>query len=87
MNIDDTIKEILNETNKNTLKKINENVYLKLSQIEILDKYQIDYKSVSSMKELIFLIEDILEECFYPDDLENVSLEISEFNYYNYTNK
>ena len=56
----------------------------------ILERYKIDYKNVVDMSELIFKVEEYIEENdSYEeiDDLENLSLELSEFNYYYNTNK
>ncbi len=87
MNIEEINKDVLAQIDKNSYKKIKDGLYLKESQIEILDRYEIDYNSVSDLKELIFIVEDMLEETYYPEDLEGLSLEFSEFNYYNNTNK
>lgn len=63
------------------------NVYLSDNQMAILDKYKIDYKSVRSVQELMYQIEFALNELDADEDLEKVSLEIAEFNYYHNTNK
>ena len=84
------IDNFVNETIKNnTLKKVN-NIYLSNKQINVLDKYKIDYKNVVDINELIYKIEMYIEDNYYGDelsDLENLSLELSEFNYYYNTNK
>ena len=79
---------VLKTINDNKLKKIN-NIYLSNRQIDILNMYNIDYKNVTDIKQLIFKIEDYLYENNYieTDELENLSLELSEFNYYYNTNK
>lgn len=67
--------------------KINENVYLTGYQIIILNEYKIDYHSCNTMKELIYKIEEVLD---YEEDaleLEDISKEIAEFDYYHNTNK
>jgi hypothetical protein len=87
MDLEKISEEIKEAAFKNFYKEIKNKLYLKDNQISILEKYNIDYTSVSDMKELVFMIEEVLEECFYPEDLEQVSLELSEFNYYNNTNK
>ena len=56
-------------------------------EIQVLDKYNIDYNSVSSLKEIIYLVEEMLNEDSSLDDLENISLTISERDYYMNTNK
>ena len=84
------IKKIIDETIKdNKLNKVN-NIYLSNKQIDVLDKYNINYKNVVDISELIFKIEMYIEDNYTHDqlsDLENLSLELSEFNYYYNTNK
>ena len=69
--------------------KLRENVlYLSDYQVEVLKRYNLDYHDFSDMKSLLFMIEDILEQS--PEELEDlaeVADQISEFNYYNLTNK
>lgn len=83
IDIDDLVDE------KHMHKKYGNDIYLSDFQIEVLNKYKIDYETISSVSELIFQIEEILDDDCGDDldDLENVSKEISEFNYYNNTNK
>lgn len=81
------IDEIIKETHDSlTLNKINDNLYLTNKQIEVLDRYDIEYKN-KSIEELIYEIEDILNEDDSYSDLEEVSIGLSEFNYYHNTNK
>ena len=68
-------------------KEINNGIFLSDYQIEILMKYDIDPYKCSSIKDLLFKIEELLEEDDTLDDLDNISREISEFNYYANTNK
>lgn len=69
------------------LKKRENNLLLRDRHIEILNKYGIDYKMHASLSSLIFEIEEILNYESDLDDLEALSDELSEINYYNYTNK
>ena len=89
MNLDDIdIKTIVNSVldDNDLLKKRQNNIYLSDNDILILEKYGINYMNYSSIKSLIFDIEEILnEECF--DDLEELSKKLADFSYYNYTNK
>ncbi|MBQ9024665.1 MAG: hypothetical protein IJ105_05595 [Bacilli bacterium] len=89
MNIEE-IDSFVEETIKNnTLNKIN-NIYLSNKQISVLERYNIDYKNVVDISELIFKVEEYIEDNYSSeelDDLENLSLELSEFNYYYNTNK
>ena len=74
-------------TDKKFLKKYN-NIYISDEQKEILDKYNIDVISYSNISELIFDIEEYLNNTYDDvDDLEWVSQTISEYNYYNNINK
>lgn len=78
--------EIL-KTEKSFLKKYN-NIYISEEQKEILDRYDIDVNKYLNISELIYDIEECLNNSIYElDDLEWVSQTISEYNYYNNTNK
>jgi len=68
-------------------KEIGNGIFLSDYQIEVLLKYDIDPYKCSGIDDLIFKIEDILEEDNTLEDLDNISREISEFNYYANTNK
>lgn len=73
----------------NMLKRVN-NLYLSTRQINILEKYNIDYKNILDIKELIFNVENYINENYSYEvlsDLEDLSRELSEFNYYYNTNK
>jgi hypothetical protein len=80
--IDRIVQEVFEQ---NQLEKINDNLYLTKNQIDILERYDIEYKS-KSIDQLIFEIEDILN---YEDsdELDKLSMDLSEFNYYHNTNK
>lgn len=69
------------------LKKRSNGLLLKDSWIEVLNKYGIDYSKHASLNGLLFEIEEILNYESDLEDLEEVSNEIAEMNYYNYTNK
>ena len=72
---------------KSFLKKYN-NIYISEEQKEILDRYNIDVNTYSSISALIYDIEDCLNNSLEElDDLEWVSQTIAEYNYYNNTNK
>ena len=84
--INNFINEILKD---NTLNKIN-NIYLSNKKISLLNGYNIDYKNVVDIAELIFKVETFIDENYMDmdvSDLENLSLELSEFNYYYNTRK
>lgn len=68
------------------LKRIND-IYISQRQIDILKKYGIDIKKYKTIDELIFYIEECLNNSEQLDDLEWVSESLSEYNYYSNTNK
>ena len=75
------------KTEKSFLKKYN-NIYISEEQKEILDRYDIDVNKYLNISELIYDIEECLNNSIEElDDLEWVSQTISEYNYYNNTNK
>ena len=81
--LDDLVKETHDSLNLN---KINDKLYLTNKQIEVLERYDIDYHT--SIEELMFTLEEILNESDGEyADLEEVSNSISEFNYYHNVNK
>ena len=86
--MNDEIKNILNniDFDNNKLIKINNNLYLTNNQINLLKRYNIDYETSNSIRDLMIKIEDIIE---YDDneELENLLDSLSERNYYENTNK
>ena len=72
--------------NKYMHKEIKKGIFLSDYQIEVLMRYNIDPYKCSSINELIYLIDEVLEDEDEPD-LDSVSKEIMEFNYYTNTNK
>lgn len=83
-NLNDLLNDI--DFNKNKLVKVNEKLYLTNYQIEILNKYNIDYKSLGNLSSIIYMAEEILEEDDY-EDLDEIIRELAERNYYENTNK
>lgn len=83
-NLNDLLNNIDFESNR--LVKINNKLYLTNYQIEILNKYNIDYKSLGNLSSIIYVAEEILEEDDY-EDLDEVIKELAERNYYENTNK
>jgi len=71
----------------NFLKHIKNDIYLTDNDISILERYEIDYLNCTNLKELMFIIEDILNNDDTDIDLEDLSLKLSEYNYYYKTNK
>ena len=62
------------------------NLYLTDKQVKVLNKYNINYNNFNKLSELIYYIEYLLNSNDL-EDLELVSQELSEFEYYNNTNK
>ena len=56
-------------------------------EIDILKKYNINYEKCISTDELIFEIEEYLNEDGDASDLENLSSRLAEYKYYYETNK
>ena len=71
----------------NFTKHIKNDLYLSDSDIEILEKYEIDYLKFKSVKELMFQIEMMLRNSDVEDDLEDLLIKLSDYNYYFQTNK
>ena len=71
----------------NFTKHIKNDLYLSDSDIEILEKYEIDYLKFKSVKELMFQIETMLRNTDVEDDLEDLLIKLSDYNYYFQTNK
>ena len=61
-------------------------LFLSEYQIEVLKSNYIDPYKCSSISDLIYLIDEALEE-EENEELDAISREIMEFNYYNNTNK
>ncbi|MFR5757014.1 MAG: hypothetical protein ACLUD7_06225 [Lachnospiraceae bacterium] len=85
LDIDSLTKDVYND--KSMIKMRGNGIYLSDNQIEVLKRYDIDYKKYISLNNLIFEIEEILNEEVDASDLEEVSSRLSELNYYNNTNK
>lgn len=83
---DEYLKKIINEIpTNNFLNKINNNLYLRDEEIKILEKNNIEYSS-KNMESLIYELEEILNLDDNPE-LEWLSKELSERNYYENTKK
>ena len=80
INIDDLISE------KYMHKELDNGLFLSDYQIEVLLRNKIDPYKCSGVSELIYLIDEALEEDL-DEELDIISKEISEFNYYTNTNK
>ncbi len=85
IDINELVEEV--DIDKNILKKRKNGLVLRDSHIEILKRYKIDYESHTTLNSLIFEIEEIINTTSDPEELEWLSDELAEINYYNYTNK
>ncbi len=66
----------------------NNNIYISNEYIEVLNNYGIDINNYNNVEELIFDIEAYLNNSSSGlEDLEIISQFLSEYNYYNNTNK
>ena len=68
------------------LKRRENNILLSDYQVSVLRRNGIDYNRFSSIRELMFEIENYLDEEF-DEELDLVSLQLSEYIYYNETKK
>jgi hypothetical protein len=86
--MDDYIKEVSDNLDLSDKYVSINNFLLKKNEMEVLDRYNIDYKSCSSLKEVIYLIDELFQDS-YDDmvDLEEVSISISDRDYYVNSNK
>ena len=83
--IDRLVGEIDFEANK--FNNIN-GLMLTNREVEVLDRYNINYKSCTTLKEIIFQIEDLIQDMdIVEEDLDYISGNISERDYYQNTNK
>lgn len=81
------IDDLVNEQKNVFLKKRSNGLLLSDEDIDILKRNGLNYLDYSNIKSLLFAIEEILNEDSDLVDLEELSLRLGEYNYYNYTNK
>ena len=73
---------------ENQFLKKHGNIYISDEQLDVLKKYDIDVNKYKNISELIYDIEEYLNDSYQElEDLEWVSETLSEYNYYNNTNK
>ena len=80
INIDDLVSQ------KYMHKELDNGLFLSDYQIEVLLRNEINPYECGSINELIYLIDEALEESD-DEELDIISKEIIEFNYYTNTNK
>jgi len=86
--MNELIKNILNNINfeDNKLIKINNNLYLTNNQIDILNRYGIEYQTSNNIRDLMLKIENIIDY----EDIEELELlleKLAERQYYEETRK
>ena len=82
------IESLINQNIHDTkLVKINNNLFLTNFEIDILKLYKINYEICKNYQEILFFIEEEIELNDDAIDLEQISLSISERNYYQNTHK
>jgi len=84
--MDEYIKEVGDNLEFSFLKDVGNGIFLSNREMEVLDRYNIDYKNKSSLKSILLEIEAILSEEEI-EELDLISESIAERVYYNYTNK
>ena len=75
-------KEFVFDTDDLKIERKNK-IYLSNNEIKTLEKYNVNYNNYDSLSSLIFDLNEIEGD----DDLEQLAIELSEFNYYNNQNK
>lgn len=86
------INEIINSLDfeLDELKQVKKNIYLNNREMQILKMYDIDFQNCVDMNDLLFKIDNVLNDLYDNSDIEDlewVSSSISERNYYMNTNK
>lgn len=59
-------------------------MFLSNNQVKLLQKYHVNYNDYKDLSSLIFKLNELTED---DDELESLSMDIDEFNYYNNQNK
>ena len=84
VSIDDAIK--ISNYEDLLLKRRENNILLSDYQVSVLKRNGIDYNNFSSIRELMFEIENYLDDNF-DEELDLISSQLSEFIYYTDTKK
>jgi len=84
--IDKLVSEL--DFTSNELQDVGHNVLLTNKEIEILNRYKINYQKCLSLKEILFEIESVIDDMdIVEEDLDQISASIAERDYYLNTNK
>ena len=84
INVEDAIKDA--DIDNIILVRRENGIILSNYQIGVLNRYGIDYKKYSNIRDMLFDIEECLYDN-YDDELDLVSSQLAEFIYYNDTKK
>ena len=84
ISVDEAIK--ISNYDSLLLKRRENNLLLSDYQVSVLNRNGIDYKKYNTIRELIFDIENCLDDD-YDDELDMVSSQLSEYIYYSDTKK
>ncbi len=83
-----SVDNILENTNfkENFHEQVNPNLQLTQYQINVLKRLHIDYENIPSLKELIYIMNEVFDETL-DEELELILDEISERDYYENSQK
>lgn len=59
-------------------------MFLSNNQVKLLQKYHVNYNDYKDLSSLIFKLNELTED---DEELESLTMDIDEFNYYNNQNK
>ena len=79
--------DFINDIVESSIKKIKNDIYLSNNQLDTLRRYNIDCYKFNNLSSLIFEIENLLNNGIGDYDLEQLSMDLAQINYYNNTNK
>ena len=82
--VDDLISEM--NFNDNKFQTLGNGLMLTNWEVSVLDKYSIPYKKCKSLKDILYEIENVLNNSDSNEELEGISISISERDYYQNTN-
>lgn len=80
------IRKLVSEQETSFLKRRENGMMLSDEDVNILKRNGINYLEYADIKSLLFAISRVLEEN-EEVELEELSIKLGEYNYYNYTNK
>lgn len=82
------VHDLINEMNfmDNKFQTLKNGLMLTNWEISVLDKYSISYENCKTLKDVLFEIENVLFNLDGCEELERISISISERDYYQNTN-